>query len=199
MNTNTRELYTGLNFARELRATFKRINSAKGEVQRLALSACYAAFRMQSGGVVATEMNELYQALKDSKSLDGVAFARWMREFAPVYLDKSTKAVHVSNSKLAAMSLHALSEEEAQNTFWEWAVQGGAITPWYEMHPEGGAKADKEFSPESLETRIAKLVAECVKAGFDDAAKLLGGVKGNVVASAKLAAAKHAETPSMAA
>lgn len=184
----------GAEFTAAIAAALDRSEQGKHAVQRLLLAATFAAFREGT----ATALNELYEAVKARKSAqtDVVCVARWIKAHAPVYLDKESKVLKPSTSKVNALSLGALSHEDALNIFWKWAStqgkDGAPVAPFY-MYAKGQArKADAEFGAESLEKALAGLVKKLVGAGMDKAADVLAEAGKKAVVEAKIAAAAHA-------
>ena len=181
-------------FAVSVVAVFTSINKQKQNLQTLLQVACLEAYGT-APKEVAKGITLLWQRVEACKALDATAFARWVREYAPVYFDKGTNTFLVSKQKrndfLATVS-DVKDAAALQSSFWAFQTEKGATANWFDMHPEAAAKATSEFDPVKLNAQLAALIKKCTKEGFDDAARILSKVQANAVAAAQLAAAKHA-------
>lgn len=158
------------------------LGKGKGAIQSMLHSATFAAFNDN-----VEPINALYNALADSTigQTEIVKVAQWMHLYAPVYRDKESGTFKVSTNKVKAVSV------VDANSYWAWAVDVGAITPYFEDRA-AKEKAEKVFTPDTLDKMLSTIIAASVKGGFDESAALISKIKSEVVAAAKMKAEGYA-------
>ena len=167
-------------------------------LQTLLHSACFEIYsRPETGSdYSAVVFNKIYEQVKGVRALDTEALARWIGAFAPVDFVPIEKGLKGANAVDAPrhyeggkqkMALVCLPEEPvaAKAAYWNWVAASGAATMWYDMRPEKPALAQSVFDAAILEKRIKKLVADCAKAGFNEASILIAGIQHGAVLDAQ--------------
>jgi len=179
--------------------------------------ACYATFcnDYRTAGTDgapnydAPHFNAIMDVMEQVRGFDIDAMARWIVSFAPIQVDKSTGYFAINKQKVDALALYLLEDETTRiNSFWAWMVTpttkaralGSAddklyapLFDWFLLDGNTKSRAKAEFiTSDSIKKRIDSLIKECVKAGLDTSAELLGKVEAEVIAAAKIAEAKHA-------